>query len=128
MDILDLAREAGLIPKRCASTSGGEYKTPCPGCQEGKDRFCIWPSRGETGRYWCRVCDRSGDAIQFCRDFFGMSYQEACQKVDVLPKKSIVVRERNPFKKTLFTPQVIQPTTEKWVQASKSFIEPHTPN
>ena len=57
MDVLDLARELGLSPKRSSSTHGGEYKSKCPKCQEGRDRFCIWPNQEPSGRYWCRVCE-----------------------------------------------------------------------
>jgi len=41
MNILDLAEELNLSPKKAASTNGGEYKSTCPKCQDGKDRFCI---------------------------------------------------------------------------------------
>lgn len=56
---------------------GTELYGPCPGCG-GTDRFRVWP---ETGRYWCRQCNRSGDAIQFLRDFRGFSFQDAAQMV-----------------------------------------------
>lgn len=61
--------------KRVASTRGGEYAGPCPWCG-GRDRFRVWP---EIGRYWCRVCERKGDVIQYLRDRHGMSFQEACE-------------------------------------------------
>ena len=82
MNILDLVREINLHPKRVSSTNGGEYKSECPKCQAGTDRFCIWPNEGDSGRYWCRVCECNGDGIQFCRDFLGMTFQEACNKFE----------------------------------------------
>lgn len=87
MDLLDLAREAGLTPKR----EGKTCYSPCPAC-DGKDRFIIWP---ENNRYWCRRCERHGDAIQFCRDFLGMDYFEACKKLNItITLKSPHTRQR----------------------------------
>jgi len=37
----------------------------------------VWPEEGEKGRYWCRQCDRKGDAIQFLIDYRGMPFTEA---------------------------------------------------
>ena len=74
LSILELAGQ-DIELKRVASTHGGEYHGPCPGCG-GEDRFIIWPA---TGRYWCRQCDRKGDAIQFLRDFHGYSFPDAAR-------------------------------------------------
>lgn len=74
MNLIDLAKEVGLCSTRC----GESYYSPCPGCG-GKDRFIIWPNN----RYWCRRCEKHGDSIQFCKDFLGMSYVDACKKLHV---------------------------------------------
>ncbi len=76
MNILDLVEEMGLEPRKTSVSQGGEYHSPCPQCV-GEDRFMCWP---EEDRYWCRQCDAKGDAIQFCRDFLGLSYRAACSK------------------------------------------------
>jgi phage/plasmid primase-like uncharacterized protein len=68
--------------KHVASTNGGEYAGPCPWCG-GTDRFRVWPNEGETGRYWCRQCQRSGDGIQFLRDVHGITYRDACRMLGV---------------------------------------------
>lgn len=73
MHLIELAKEIGLSPKR----EGKTFNSPCPACQ-GTDRFIIW---AESDKYWCRRCEIGGDAIQFCRDFLGMSYVEACNKL-----------------------------------------------
>lgn len=73
MRLIELAKEIGLSPKR----EGKTLSSPCPACQ-GTNRFIIWT---ESDKYWCRRCERSGDAIQFCRDFLGMTYFEACKKL-----------------------------------------------
>lgn len=77
MNILDIYRTRGLEARRVSSGKGGEYHGPCPGCG-GEDRFHLWPAQGEDGSFWCRQCGKSGDAIQFLRDFDGMSFQSAC--------------------------------------------------
>lgn len=74
MNILDLLKADGFTVTRKASTSGGEYASACPWCK-GIDRFRVWP---EEGRYWCRGCDRKGDAIQYLRDLKHMTFREAC--------------------------------------------------
>ncbi len=73
MDLLD------LIPnlRRVASTNGGEYAGPCPFCG-GRDRFRVWPERG---RWWCRQCRRSGDAITLLRERDGLSFREALERL-----------------------------------------------
>lgn len=75
MDLIELAKEAGLVPLR----EGKTYCSPCPACS-GDNRFIIWP---EENRYWCRRCKKNGDAIQFCRDFLEMNYFEACKKLNL---------------------------------------------
>ena len=74
LSILELAGQ-DIELKRVASTNGGEYAGPCPGCG-GNDRFRVWQ---ETGRYWCRQCARSGDCIQYLRDFRGCSFRDAAR-------------------------------------------------
>jgi DNA primase len=68
--LLELAQKNGLSPVKMTAT---EYASSCPVCG-GNDRFRLWP---ESGRYWCRQCGAKGDAIQFLRDFSGLSYKEA---------------------------------------------------
>ncbi len=86
--ILELAMTIGLHPKKTSSTRGGEFHSACPSCG-GTDRFAIWP---KSGRYWCRQCKTSGDAINFCREFMGMSFHEAQARVG---KKNDLYVERS---------------------------------
>jgi hypothetical protein len=91
MDLIEIAKEIGILPIRIAQTNGGEFVSSCPKCGDGgknnnSDRFHIWPdekAKNCIGRYWCRQCEIHGDAIQFCRDFLGLSYAEACSKLKV---------------------------------------------
>lgn len=118
MNILDLAGNLGLSPRRCSSTNGGEYKSSCPKCQVGNDRFCIWPYEGTSGRYWCRVCGVSGDALEFCKDFLGMTYQQACQKLNIVPPS----RTYLPQTKSTFMPHQSAPVPLDWQERAKRFI------
>lgn len=83
MDLLELATSLGLTPKKVGVKHGGEYACSCPKCG-GSDRFTIWPdevTRSGRGRYWCRQCNAKGDLIQFLREFMGLSYKDAVDKV-----------------------------------------------
>ncbi|MBI9078068.1 MAG: P4 alpha zinc-binding domain protein, partial [Desulfatibacillum sp.] len=71
MTLSDLLQQDGIALKKVAH---GEYSTSCPACG-GTDRFRVWP---EKGRWWCRGCEKSGDAIEYLRAFKGLSYFEAC--------------------------------------------------
>jgi hypothetical protein len=74
MTILALAENDGLTPTRKGPS---EYSSPCPACG-GRDRFVIFTDKN---RYWCRQCKSNGDAIQYLRDFHGMTYAEAAEQV-----------------------------------------------
>ncbi len=76
MKIDTLLSQDGFELKWKATTNGGEFAGPCPWCG-GTDRFCVWPEKDEHGKYWCRGCERKGDAIQYLRDYRGLSYSEA---------------------------------------------------
>lgn len=63
--------------KRVASTNGGEYAGPCPFCG-GTDRFRVWPEHpGGVGRWWCRQCGKSGDAIAYLVEHGDITPSEA---------------------------------------------------
>jgi DNA primase len=93
MNIKDLVEETGYNPKRKAACHGGEYCSPCPFCKDGDDRFLTWPERtnknGEYqgGRFSCRICGKYGDAINFLRQLYGMSYRDACAHLRIEPKQ-----------------------------------------
>lgn len=74
MSLIDLLFADGFKLKRKASTWGGEHAGPCPFCG-GNDRFLVWPVKGT---YWCRSCGKSGDAIQYLREFRRLSFRDAC--------------------------------------------------
>ncbi len=121
MNILDLAEELNLSPKKMASTNGGEYKSKCPKCEDGRDRFCIWPNQGKSGRYWCRVCDSKGDAIQFCREFMGLSFHQSCKKLK-LNLDFIKLNYKMRQIKSEFTPISEGAVCLKWQESARNFV------
>lgn len=118
MEVLLMAKEDGLNPKKVASTRGGEYHSPCPGCG-GKDRFIIWD---KFNRYFCRQCRKSGDEVQYNRDFHGLSYEDACQKSGIVPRAKSALKQS--FKKTIFQyePRMAKMPPFEWRDQSGSFV------
>jgi hypothetical protein len=119
MNVIELLDEMGVNSKCMASTHGGEYHSPCPECG-GTDRFCVWPKQGDNGRYWCRQCQRHGDAIQFCRDFWGMSYQDACRKVG---RQSISYSGIGAVQPYEFSPSIAEAPCQLWQERAETFIK-----
>ena len=93
------------IHKRAATTNGGEYAGPCP-FRGGEDRFRVWPDHPDgKGRWWCRQCERSGDAIDFVRQRDNLAYPEALELLNLDAQGSPTERkphrtQRNPQKST----------------------------
>jgi DNA primase len=87
-DLLELVSLAVPV-RKAANTRGGEFAGPCPFCGEGHDRFRVWPN-ADPPRWWCRRCDRGGDAIQYLIES-GVSYRAACAQL------GIATRSGRPF-------------------------------
>ncbi|MCB2218028.1 MAG: hypothetical protein KQH59_18350 [Desulfobulbaceae bacterium] len=126
----------GIHPKRTANAYGGEYTSHCPCCgDDGKgknsDRFHIWPDRpggGKSiGRYWCRQCGITGDAIQFLMDVDNLSFSEACAELGIALPDGGVPRPRPT------TPQVVHNSGHEpreyalpaagWMEKAAAFLE-----
>lgn len=75
---LNLTSLSDLLPD-LKRKSKRELAGPCPFCG-GEDRFLVFDDR----RYWCRVCEKRGDAIQLLRDRDGLSFRDACARLGVL--------------------------------------------
>lgn len=113
--LLELIREIGIEPIKTSSCRGGEYHSCCPDCG-GKDRFVIWPF---IDKYWCRQCRKSGDAIQFCRDFMDLDFKSACIKLG-LEKKRINTDFHQSSPK--FTPRPAVKPQEYWQSKAAEFV------
>lgn len=90
--ILELLENDGFDLKR---ETAAEYSSPCPACG-GRDRFRSW---SDNDRYWCRQCKKSGDAIQYLRDFHNLSFQDAAAYAgkslpEPVPRKKRIKRKK----------------------------------
>lgn len=122
LNILDLVQSDGFMVTRVASTNGGEYASPCPFCG-GNDRFRCWPEQGEGGRWWCRQCGRSGDVIQYLRDYRKMSFKEAAQ---VVGKRTNNLTPSLSGKRSIWSgwcPRETTPPANLWQERAKSLVK-----
>lgn len=123
MNILDLLQQEGITAKKVSGTRGGEYASACPVCG-GSDRFRVWPSQNEGGKWWCRQCNKGGDRIQYLRDLRGKSYKEACLILDIEPAGRKAIRNTTPkcSPKSSWTPAAISPPCSSWTTNALSFL------
>lgn len=121
MNLLDLARDKGLNPKRVSSTNGGEYHSSCPVCG-GKDRFVMQPhfkAKNCEGTYFCRQCDAGGDSIQFCREFLGKDFLSAMEYLGLPPpEKSFIPDWRNKSE-----PETLKPPNKAWLARAEEIVQ-----
>lgn len=90
---------ANTTLRRVASTNGGEWAGPCPFCG-GEDRFRVWPNHPDgKGRWWCRRCGQSGDAVDYLRARDGLAYREAMERLGLtggqpVSRQTVATRQR----------------------------------
>jgi len=119
MTILDLIQNE---MKRVGAKDGGEYHGPCPLCG-GTDRFHVWPGQGLHGTWWCRGCQKGGDAIQYLRDIEGMGYKSACNRLGV-DSNDYDPQALPPVKPvSTFTPTASITPAEKWAEKALKFVD-----
>ncbi len=88
IDLHDLIEQKSPVRlTKVASSHNGEWAGNCPWCS-GTDRFRVWPFSTRS-HYWCRGCNKTGDAIQFLRDYCDMSFISACQELGIEPGDTI---------------------------------------
>lgn len=117
--ILALIQSDGFIFKKVASTNGGEWSGPCPWCG-GDDRFLIWPEY-KGGRYWCRGCNKSGDAVQYIRDSRDLTFSEALDYLGI--EKSFIMRAGPKKKdKAIFRPKETITPPQLWMQKAAQIV------
>jgi len=115
MNVLDLLRETGIEPRYISSTKGGEYHSSCPGCGGKEHRFCVWPEQNDgAGSWWCRICDKGGDNIEFLRIYCGMDFHEACEKIGRDPGERPIHRPIAPRSRAKFHPKTLDVPGELW--------------
>ena len=131
MNVLDLALRKVKL-KKVSGTNGGEWQGPCPGCgdmtRSDSDRFHVWPNQNEAkGAYWCRGCGKTGDNIQFLRDFEGMSFRDACAQLNIeLPDHSGADHNRpdppRQYTKPVFEPKTHANPADLWQEKADKFV------
>ncbi len=140
LNTFDLLINHGVNPRRAGGdkkTGGAEFHSHCPGCGWGKggptksDRFQVYPARND-GRGWfiCRQCKKSGDNIQFLREFDSMSYREACQELGITPKNGNTTGRKLPRTPRLpvqpgqhsFQPEERQAPADIWCKAATELV------
>ncbi len=118
MNILETAESIGLqVQKKTAL----ESSSPCPFCG-GKDRFIL---SLKSDRFWCRQCQRKGDAIQLVRDARGLGYLEACKAVGVAPreKSDKSFRAKPVPVRNAWTPKPDSLPSELWQEKAVALVE-----
>jgi len=124
MNVLDLASKKVNL-RKVSGTNGGEWQGPCPGCG-GTDRFHVWPNQNDgKGAYWCRGCEKSGDNIQFLRDFEGMGYRQACEYLgekahDTADTHGMTAQKR--AEKPAFQPENHAAPADLWQEKAEKFL------
>ena len=115
MGILELAIQDNLCPKKVSATNGGEYHSPCPSCG-GKDRFIIWDIKN---RYYCRRCEKTGDVIQYFRDFRDLSFKEACIEANIYPQINSAFKRK---KSNSINFPIDKPLDPRWQAKALDFV------
>lgn len=101
--------------KRISGTHGGEWAGPCPFCGGGRDRMRVWPNATNPG-WWCRQCEKGGDAIQYLREQ-GYSYADACAALGVEGAALRTERKAAPA-----APEACEPPAQAWRAAGAGFV------
>ena len=73
------------------------------------------------GRYFCRGCQKQGDAIQFLRDIEGLSYPEACRRLGATPKAR-AGQNRNVRACPVWEPKASTSPDDAWTAAAGHFV------
>ena len=123
MNTLDMASKK-VVLKKVSGTHGGEWQGPCPGCG-GTDRFHVWPMQNDgKGGYWCRGCGKTGDNIQFLRDFEGMSFKDACRQLNITPQDRTESHGPMPEqrKRPEFHPDQHVPPADLWQEKAAKLV------
>jgi DNA primase len=82
VNLLDVVVKDVML-KKVSTHNGGEWAGECPFCG-GHDRFRVWPFSAHPG-WWCRQCDRTGDAISYIEQLEGVAFGEACSILGLTP-------------------------------------------
>lgn len=120
-----IAKDTGQKLRQDAKCHTGS----CPFCADGKDRFVVWPHK-----WWCRRCNKSGDAINFIMMRHGRSFTEACKELGISlasnqpnsrPINQPLKRTDQPSDNIRISPERESPafSDPAWMPAAQAFSE-----
>lgn len=107
MNIIEILERNGFP----SVVKNGEGSGPCPYCG-GSARLAVWVDQGRGGRFYCRKCLLTGDAVTLLTEIENISVSEAINVVttfDVNPEVRPEV--------------VVEVDREKWAEQARSYIE-----
>jgi hypothetical protein len=113
---IDLLQLVGGDLRRVARTQGGEWAGACPFCG-GRDRFRVWPQAAPP-RWWCRQCERHGDAISFVQQREQVRFGDALQRLGL----DGVSRPAQPAPAPARPPEPTEPPPTAWQQAAQTLV------
>jgi hypothetical protein len=87
-----------------------------PDIEKIRDRFRVWP---EQGRWWCRQCERSGDAVSFVQQREQLGFGEALRSLGLQGQ----ARSYQPAPAPARPPDPSEPPPEAWQHAARAFVE-----
>ena len=117
MELNELITSTGHTLKR---KTANEWAGACPFCG-GNDRFIVTP---EKDLYWCRQCNKTGDAIQFLMDVKHLTFKEAALQLGrELTSRAWQPLQRKAEAKTTWTPRTTTAPGELWQHAAQAFLE-----
>jgi len=107
-----------------SGSRGPEWQGPCPVCG-GRDRFHLWPEQG-AGTFWCRMCEKGGDLVEYYRWKDGLSYRDACARAGVdartyAPQSAPTARAVGSV--ASFVPRQADPAAPVWSEHAAKFAD-----
>ena len=131
-DLLGLVESRGIRMRRVGRKNGGEWAGGCPFCGDsGKpdsDRFHVWPQQRSNiseGTFWCRQCGKRGDTVNFIMQTSGISFAEACYRLNIPLPESKALRTPAPAgaERRADQPKMIEPPNALWRTKARAFVE-----
>ena len=122
-DILALIGKDTTLQRVAVGQDGPEYAGKCPWCG-GVDRFRVWPQHhAGRGRFWCRQCRRSGDAVAYL-EADGLSFEDALREIGFAALDQLAGEPKRRKRRTKTPPPVptMEPPGEKWQERARDFV------
>ena len=119
IDLLALIEKTTKL-QRIAGTEGGEYagKCPLPGCPSQHDALRVQPNNSKGALWWCRQCDRGGDAIVFVMAYHDVNFPDALTLLGLDQFNNTTQSTERP----LMAPDIVEPPNTAWQTGAISFL------